>query len=155
MSEKKKIVYIDMDGVLVDLKAEFDKWFGRHPHLIEKYKIPNNSLGKNFLPTADSTRSNIKLNQIPSISIYTMIECFEEKLNIDTKSIDYAYDYNKFSPPMYYDPRIFENDDLVDKLTLGGFEVEEILELEINNKKEILNNEIIFSKRFMVEILLI
>ena len=28
-------------------------------------------------------------------------------------------------------------DDLIDKLTLGGFEVEEILELEINNKKEI------------------
>ena len=28
-------------------------------------------------------------------------------------------------------------DDLVDKLTLGGFEVEEILELEINNTKEI------------------
>lgn len=29
-------------------------------------------------------------------------------------------------------------DDLVEKLTLGGFEVEEILELEINNKKEII-----------------
>jgi phenylalanyl-tRNA synthetase beta chain len=29
-------------------------------------------------------------------------------------------------------------DDLVDKLTLGGFEVEEILELKINNKKEII-----------------
>ena len=28
-------------------------------------------------------------------------------------------------------------DDLIDKLTLGGFEVEEILELEINNQKEI------------------
>jgi phenylalanyl-tRNA synthetase beta chain len=28
-------------------------------------------------------------------------------------------------------------DDLIEKLTLGGFEVEEILELEINNKKEI------------------
>lgn len=28
-------------------------------------------------------------------------------------------------------------DDLIDKLTLGGFEVEDILELEINNKKEI------------------
>ena len=29
-------------------------------------------------------------------------------------------------------------DDLVDKLTLGGFEVEDILELKINNKKEII-----------------
>ena len=28
-------------------------------------------------------------------------------------------------------------DDLIEKLTLGGFEVEEIIELEINNKKEI------------------
>lgn len=28
-------------------------------------------------------------------------------------------------------------DDLIDKLTLGGFEVEEVLEVEINNKKEI------------------
>jgi len=33
--------------------------------LIEKYKIPNNLLGKNVLPTADSTRSNVKLNLIP------------------------------------------------------------------------------------------
>jgi phenylalanyl-tRNA synthetase beta chain len=30
-----------------------------------------------------------------------------------------------------------ELDELIDKLTLGGFEVEEILEVEINNKKEI------------------
>jgi len=28
-------------------------------------------------------------------------------------------------------------DDLIDKLTLGGFEVEEILEVEINNQKQI------------------
>jgi hypothetical protein len=28
-------------------------------------------------------------------------------------------------------------DDLIEKLTLGGFEVEEILELEINNQKQI------------------
>ena len=35
---KKKIVYIDMDGVLVDLKSNFDKWFETHPHLIDKYK---------------------------------------------------------------------------------------------------------------------
>ena len=28
-------------------------------------------------------------------------------------------------------------DDLIEKLTLGGFEVEEIFELEINNEKEI------------------
>lgn len=34
----KKIVYIDMDGVLVDLGAEMDKWFETHPHLVEKFK---------------------------------------------------------------------------------------------------------------------
>ena len=28
-------------------------------------------------------------------------------------------------------------DDLIEKLTLGGFEVEEILEVEINNQKQI------------------
>ena len=38
MTENKKILYIDMDGVLVDLKAEFDKWFELHPHLVDKYK---------------------------------------------------------------------------------------------------------------------
>lgn len=32
----------------------------------------------------------------------------------------------------------FNLDDLIDKLTLGGFEVEEILELEINKRKEII-----------------
>jgi phenylalanyl-tRNA synthetase beta chain len=33
---------------------------------------------------------------------------------------------------------IIELDDLVEKLTLGGFEVEEILEIEINNQKQII-----------------
>ena len=27
MNEKKKIIYIDMDGVLVDLSKEFDRFF--------------------------------------------------------------------------------------------------------------------------------
>jgi 5'(3')-deoxyribonucleotidase len=34
----KKIVYIDMDGVLVDLEKEFDKFFSYNPHLREKFK---------------------------------------------------------------------------------------------------------------------
>lgn len=38
MSEKKKIVYIDMDGVLVDLGKAFDKFFELHPYLKERYK---------------------------------------------------------------------------------------------------------------------
>jgi 5'-nucleotidase len=35
---KKKIVYIDMDGVLVDLGKAFDKFFKLHPYLKERYK---------------------------------------------------------------------------------------------------------------------
>ena len=38
MTDKKKIVYIDMDGVLVDLNYEINKWLENHPHLKERYK---------------------------------------------------------------------------------------------------------------------
>ena len=38
MIEKKKIVYIDMDGVIVDFGAAIKDWFEKHPHLIERYK---------------------------------------------------------------------------------------------------------------------
>jgi len=31
-------VYIDMDGVLVNLESEINLWFGNHPHLKERYK---------------------------------------------------------------------------------------------------------------------
>ncbi len=34
---KKKIVYIDMDGVLVNLGDEITRWFAAHPHLKEKF----------------------------------------------------------------------------------------------------------------------
>jgi 5'(3')-deoxyribonucleotidase len=34
----KKIIYIDMDGVLVDLGSEMENWFNNHPHLVEKFK---------------------------------------------------------------------------------------------------------------------
>ena len=35
----KKILYIDMDGVLVDLGTQtFDKFFKLHPYLKERYK---------------------------------------------------------------------------------------------------------------------
>lgn len=37
MNQKKQIVYIDMDGVLVDLGKEFDKFFETHPHLKKKF----------------------------------------------------------------------------------------------------------------------
>jgi len=34
----KKIVWIDMDGVLVDLGSNFEKWFDENPNLVKKYK---------------------------------------------------------------------------------------------------------------------
>ena len=38
MIEKKKIVYIDMDGVIVDFGVAIKDWFDKHPHLKERYK---------------------------------------------------------------------------------------------------------------------
>ena len=35
---KKKIVYIDMDGVLVNFGWAIQDWFDKHPHLVERYK---------------------------------------------------------------------------------------------------------------------
>jgi len=35
---KKKVVYIDMDGVLVDFNQALLDWFEKHPHLKERYK---------------------------------------------------------------------------------------------------------------------
>ena len=35
---KKKIIYIDMDGVLVDFGWAIQDWFNKHPHLEERWK---------------------------------------------------------------------------------------------------------------------
>ena len=35
---KKKIVYIDMDGVLVDVGKAIEDWFANHPHLKGRYE---------------------------------------------------------------------------------------------------------------------
>ena len=35
---KKKIVYIDMDGVLVDFGKAIEDWFASHPHLKGRYE---------------------------------------------------------------------------------------------------------------------
>ena len=35
---KKKIVYIDMDGVIVDFGKAIKDWFEKHPHLEDRYK---------------------------------------------------------------------------------------------------------------------
>ena len=34
----KKILYIDMDGVLVNLGDEITRWFDSHPHLRDKFE---------------------------------------------------------------------------------------------------------------------
>ena len=38
MTEKKKIVYIDMDGVIVNFGWAIQDWFDKHPHLVDRYK---------------------------------------------------------------------------------------------------------------------
>ena len=38
MTDKKKIVYIDMDGVIVNFGWAIQDWFNKHPHLVERYK---------------------------------------------------------------------------------------------------------------------
>ena len=38
MIEKKKIVYIDMDGVIVNFGATIKDWFDNQPHLQKRYK---------------------------------------------------------------------------------------------------------------------
>jgi 5'(3')-deoxyribonucleotidase len=35
---QKKVIYIDMDGVLVDFEAEIHRWVLQHPHLENRYK---------------------------------------------------------------------------------------------------------------------
>jgi len=46
MTEKKKIVYIDMDGVIVNFGWAIQDWFDKHPHLVERYKeFPDHILG--------------------------------------------------------------------------------------------------------------
>jgi hypothetical protein len=38
MNERKEIIYIDMDGVLVDFGKAIENFFTLHPHLRERYK---------------------------------------------------------------------------------------------------------------------
>lgn len=42
----KKIIYIDMDGVIVNLDSEIKNWFKQHPHLVTKFeKCPDHIPG--------------------------------------------------------------------------------------------------------------
>jgi 5'(3')-deoxyribonucleotidase len=38
MNERKKIIYIDMDGVLVNFEQAIQNFFTNHPHLKERYR---------------------------------------------------------------------------------------------------------------------
>lgn len=70
----KKIVLIDMDGVLVDLQSEINNFFKENPHEFLKYKnspdlIPN--LFKNPKPIKDAIESVIKLTEKYDVFIAT------------------------------------------------------------------------------------
>lgn len=42
----KKIIYVDMDGVLVNFGDSIKQWFNNYPHLVEKYeKCPDHIPG--------------------------------------------------------------------------------------------------------------
>jgi 5'(3')-deoxyribonucleotidase len=60
---QKKILYLDMDGVLVDLMYEINMWFENHPHLIDKYKNhPDHIPGiYRFPPPIDGAIEAVKL----------------------------------------------------------------------------------------------
>ena len=67
--------------------------------LIEKYKIPNNLLGKNVLPTADSTRSNVKLNLIPLAqgTVEVQSKDIEDWVNPENG----LFEFHAYFPPTY------------------------------------------------------
>ena len=65
-SLKKKIVYIDMDGVLVDLGKAFDKFFTLHPYLKERYKDNHDHIQgifRNAPPMEGAIEAVKKLNE--------------------------------------------------------------------------------------------
>ena len=55
---KKKIVYIDMDGVLVDFGKAIDDWFKSHPHLQDRYKTFPDHIQGCLLYTSPSPRDS-------------------------------------------------------------------------------------------------
>ena len=62
----KKIIYIDMDGVLVDLGYQINKFFETHPHLKERYeKCPDHIQGifRNAPPIKGAIEAVTKLQE--------------------------------------------------------------------------------------------
>ena len=69
----KQIIYIDMDGVLVDLRDSIEKWFKNHPNLVNKYKnFPDHIPGifRDPLPIENSIESVIKLYDSKKFELY-------------------------------------------------------------------------------------
>ena len=69
----KKIVYIDMDGVIVDLGTNINNWFNKHPDLHKKYNvsIPNNLelINGKFFVSEEVLPQTISLLQTRSIPL--------------------------------------------------------------------------------------
>ena len=66
MTDKKKIVYIDMDGVIVNFGWAIQDWFNRHPHLVERYKeFPDHIQGlfRNPPPVEGAIEAIYKLHE--------------------------------------------------------------------------------------------
>mgnify|MGYP003636369632 FL=1 len=73
MSVKKKIVYIDMDGVLVDLEKQFNDWFEAHPQLKERYENnPDHIAGifRNAPPMAGAVEAVKKLAECGKYELF-------------------------------------------------------------------------------------
>lgn len=69
----KQIIYIDMDGVIVDLRDSIEKWFKNHPNLVNKYKnFPDHIPGifRDPLPIENSIESVIKLYDSKKFELY-------------------------------------------------------------------------------------
>lgn len=68
-----KTIFIDMDGVIVDLGENIRLWFNNHPHLKEKYqKFPDHIPGifRDPHPIKGSIESIIKLHESSKYKLF-------------------------------------------------------------------------------------
>jgi len=73
MELNKKTLFIDMDGVIVNLKKEIDKTFEIHPNLYEKYKLNPDEIHGIFRdppPIKNAIKSIMKLHESNKYDIF-------------------------------------------------------------------------------------